>query len=259
MAHLLIFDALNLIRRLHAAIARQPLPAEALLQASCQRLQQTVRTILSEVNPSHVVAVFDGDSPSWRHQLYPAYKAGRSPMPPELANGMEQLQDSLWQCGIDSLLSEGDEADDLVATLNHKLADHQQEVTLISTDKGFCQLLDSGIHIRDYFNRRWLDHAFVEQEYGLPASSLVDFWAITGISGSNISGVSGIGPKGAQTLLKQYGSLDAILALSDSDDKLVAKVVAQRDAALLAQTLVRLRTDIPLGFNLKEIRFSPTA
>jgi len=144
-----------------------------LLQASCQRLQQTVRTILSEVNPSHVVAVFDGDSPSWRHQLYPAYKAGRSPMPPELANGMEQLQDSLWQCGVDSLLSEGDEADDLVATLNHKLAGHQQEVTLISTDKGFCQLLDSGIHIRDYFNRRWLDHAFVEQEYGLPASSLV--------------------------------------------------------------------------------------
>ena len=88
-----------------------------MLQASCQRLQQTVRTILSEVNPSHVVAVFDGDSPSWRHQLYPAYKAGRSPMPPELANGMEQLQDSLWQCGVDSLLSEGDEADDLVATL----------------------------------------------------------------------------------------------------------------------------------------------
>ena len=157
MAHLLIFDALNLIRRLHAAIGKQPLPAESLLKATCQRVQQTVRGILDEVTPSHVIAVFDGESPSWRHELYPEYKAGRSPMPPELATGMEALQESLWHCGVDALLSEGDEADDLIATLNQQLFLHQQQVTLISTDKGFCQLLDTGIQIRDYFNRRcWI-------------------------------------------------------------------------------------------------------
>ncbi len=259
MAHLLIFDALNLIRRLHAAIGKQPLPAESLLKATCQRVQQTVRGILDEVTPSHVIAVFDGESPSWRHELYPEYKAGRSPMPPELATGMETLQESLWHCGVDALLPEGDEADDLIATLNQQLFLHQQQVTLISTDKGFCQLLDTGIQIRDYFNRRWLDHAFVQQEYGLPAASLVDYWAITGIAGSNVRGVAGVGPKGAQQLLTRYGSLTAILEQAAPDDKLAAKVLAQRDEALLAQTLAGLRTDIPLGFNLKDIRYPSTA
>lgn len=259
MAHLLIFDALNLIRRLHAAIGKQPLPAEALLAATCQRLQQTVRGILDEVKPSHVIAVFDGESPSWRHQYYPEYKAGRSPMPPELITGMEALQESLWLCGVDALLSEGDEADDLIATLNQQLYLHQQQVTLISTDKGFCQLLDTGIRIRDYFNRRWLDHAFVQQEYGLPPSTLVDYWAITGIAGSNVRGVAGVGPKGAQQLLTRYGSLATILDATTTEDKLAAKVQAQRDEALLAQTLAGLRHDIPLGFNLKDIRYSPIA
>lgn len=69
------------------------------------------------------------------------------------------------------------------------------QVTLISTDKGFCQLLDSGLQIRDYWPKRWLDHAFVQQQYGLLPSQLVDFWALTGISGMNIKGVPGVGEK----------------------------------------------------------------
>lgn len=257
MAHLLIFDALNLIRRLHAALGKQALDGQALLIATQQRLMTTVQGILSEVNPTHVIAVFDGEEPSWRHQLYPAYKQGRSPMPPELQHGLEALQDSLWQCGVDSLLTEGDEADDLIATLSQQLTERQQRVTLISTDKGFCQLLPSGIQIRDYFNRRWLDAAFVAEQYGVSPEQLVDFWALAGVNGSNIKGVSGVGAKSATRLLQQYGSLEQILAADPAESRALQLVQQDVDNARLAQTLVRLRLDIPLGFNLKAIRYFP--
>ena len=257
MAHLLIFDALNLIRRLHAPLASEQSDTRAQLLATQQRLQRTVQTILEEVQPTHAIAVFDGEAPSWRHKLYPDYKLGRSAMPIALAEGMTDLQATLWQCGVDSLLTEDEEADDLVATLSARLTDRQQQVTLISTDKGFCQLLPTGIAIRDYFNRRWLDHAFVEQQFGVTAHQLVDFWALTGISGSHIPGVNGIGPKSAQTLLQRHGSLAALLTAPPEGDKLLTKVQQSRDAALLAQTLVRLRQDIPLGFNLRAIRYPP--
>ena len=259
MAHLLIFDALNLIRRLHAALGKQPLDATTLLLATQQRLLNTVQGILNEVRPSHVIAVFDGEQPSWRHSIYPDYKLGRTPMPEELQQGMEQLQATLWQCGVDSLLTAGDEADDLIASLSHQLTQRHQQVTLISTDKGFCQLLPSGLQIRDYFNRRWLDQEFVLNQYGIKAEQLVDYWALSGVSGSHIKGVAGIGAKSATALLQEFGSLEQILAQRGEEHRLVRRVQEQAAAAQLAQTLVRLRLDIPLGFNLKAIRYSPPA
>ncbi len=265
MTHLLIIDALNLIRRLHAAPG-QPIDPTAALQSTAKRLEGTVNILLREAKPSHVLAVFDAEQPGWRHACYPAYKQGRNPMPQALSSGMPMLQHVLRQCGVDSLLSAEDEADDLIATLAGHLTRRAQPVPLISTDKGFCQLLPTGLQIRDYFNRRWLDAAFVEQQYGVAPSQLVDFWALTGISGSHIPGVSGVGPKGAGRLLQRYGSLTQVLVQDPAQpdpvsgqapDPLLAKVQASADDALLAQRLVRLRDDIPLGFNLKDIRYIP--
>jgi len=256
MAHLLILDALNLIRRLYAAQPLQTLPAEAALKATRQTLMRTVQALLAQFRPTHVLAVFDGEQPSWRHGCYPEYKAGRSPMPEPLRQGLDSLQAALWELGIDSLLSEGDEADDLIATLSHQLCRRQQAVTLISTDQGFCQLLDSGLQIRDHFNKRWLDAAYVQHSFGVQPAQLVDFWSLTGIGGANIKGVPGIGPKGARALLTEYGDLEQLLA-DPAPGKAAAKVQAHAEAALLAQKLVRLQLDIPLGFNLRDIRYPP--
>ncbi|WP_024872476.1 flap endonuclease Xni [Tolumonas lignilytica] len=258
MAHLLILDALNLIRRIHSVQSKQqPDDVAAQLAATDITMQRAVRTILQEANPSHVIAVFDSESPGWRKELYPAYKEGRTAMPEGLRQGLNQLQDSLFKLGIDSLVSETDEADDLIATLTKPLMSHQHQVTLISTDKGFCQLLDQGLQIRDYFNKRWLDHAFVQQQYGLQPAQLVDFWALTGISGMNIKGVAGIGEKTAQQLLTEYGTLMQLLNADSSQNKKVQLVQQNRDVCLLAQQLVRLKDDIPLGFNLRDLRYPP--
>lgn len=259
--HLLIIDALNLIRRLHAVQAQQGLtPAQALL-ATRANLVNTSKKLLASSEPTHAIAVFDGESDvqSWRKALYPAYKEGRTPMPAELKEGLNELQDAFWECGVDALLSETDEADDLIATLASGVAQHGARATIISTDKGFCQLICPQIQIRDYFNKRWLDAAFVQQQYGVAPAQLVDFWALTGIGGSNIKGVPGIGPKTATQLLQAHGDLASLLIACEQEDtgKALLKLRQHRDEALLAQRLVRLQREIPLGFNLKDIRYPP--
>ena len=257
--HLLIIDALNLIRRLHAVQAQQALtPAQALV-ATRANLINTCRKLLANSEPTHVIAVFDGEVHSWRKEVYPAYKEGRTPMPPELREGLATLQDAFWECGVDALLSETDEADDLIATLACGIASHGYQATIISTDKGFCQLIGPQIRVRDYFNKRWLDAALVQQQYGVAPAQLVDFWALTGISGSNIKGVPGIGPKTATQLLLQYGNLAAMLEVCQQEDatKPLIKLRQHQDEALLAQRLVRLQRDIVLGFNLRDIRYPP--
>lgn len=91
MPHLLIIDALNLIRRLHAVQAQQALtPAQALI-ATRANLINTCRKLLAGSEPTHVIAVFDGEIHSWRKEVYPAYKEGRTPMPVELREGLNTL------------------------------------------------------------------------------------------------------------------------------------------------------------------------
>ncbi|MGL5949619.1 MAG: flap endonuclease Xni [Aeromonas sp.] len=266
MPHLLIIDAMNLIRRVHAAHGDAPANPSAALQSSLNNTQSVCRKLLKQFKPSHVIAVFDSDRAAdaprgWRSALYPEYKAGRKPMPPELKAGLTALQDSFWACGVDALCSASDEADDLIATLANKMAAHGHRATIISTDKGFCQLLSQPqIQIYDYFNKRALDAAFVAQNFGVTPAQLVDFWALTGVSGSHIKGVVGIGPKTAAELLNQFTSLTALLsahARGDTAPAAMKKLNGQAPAAQLAQQLVRLRTDIALGFNLQALRYPP--
>lgn len=258
MIHLLILDALNLIRRIHSVQERQhPNQPETQLEATSATVKRSVATILQEVNPTHVIAVFDSDVDGWRKAIYPAYKEGRKPMPDHLHQYLNQLQDALFELGIDSLVSETDEADDLIATLIRPLIQAQHQVTLISTDKGFCQLLAPGLQIRDYFNKRWLDAAFVQQDFGLRPDQLIDYWALSGMSGTNIKGLAGIGGKTAQQLLTEFSSIDAMLAIQETENKKILQIQQEKIQVELMQRLVRLKDDIPLGFNLKDIRYIP--
>ena len=132
--HLVIIDALNLIRRVHSA---QPDPAD--IQRTITTTSRTLNRIFDEAKPSHIIAVFDHHQQvrGWRAERFPAYKQDRKPMPVELQNGLDAIQQAWWELGIDSLLSDGDEADDLVATLAAKVGSQQPKVTIISPDKSY--------------------------------------------------------------------------------------------------------------------------
>ncbi|WP_417870200.1 flap endonuclease Xni [Vibrio furnissii] len=251
--HLVIIDALNLIRRVHSAQ-----PDETDIARTIDTTSRTLQRIIGEADPTHIIAVFDHhlQDRGWRAEVLPGYKAGRKPMPQPLQQGLDQIQQAWWELGIDSLLSEGDEADDLVATLATKVAAHQEKVTIISTDKGYCQLLSPTLQIRDYFQQRWLDAPFIENEFGVKPTQLADYWGLTGISSSQVPGVPGIGPKAAKEILTQYPDIESAYASDDLPAKYRKKLDEHIELARVCKQVAGLKADIELGFNLQDIRFS---
>ncbi|MDO6707781.1 flap endonuclease Xni [Photobacterium sp. 1_MG-2023] len=250
--HLVVIDALNLIRRVHAAQ-----PDETEIANTSKVCCQALSKIIAMSKPTHIVAVFDhqGEDRGWRAELLPNYKEGRKPMPEALQAGMEQIQDDFMTLGVDSLLSDGDEADDLIATLALKVADHGGQVTIVSTDKGYCQLLRPTVMIRDYFQQRWLDSPFIEKEFGVRPEQLPDYWGLAGISSSKIPGVPGIGPKAACELLSVFPDLEHILSAEELPEKWRKKIEPAKASAVASKAVARLKTNLELGFNLQDIRY----
>lgn len=261
-AHLILIDALNLIRRIYAVQERPFLlnnelaekTKQQVLNNTLQACIQAVKKILTTHSPSHVLAVFDSQQPCWRYQIYPDYKKGRKKMPEHLADKLNDIQDALMSLGVDSLLPEQDEADDIIATLAIKMAVRDQNVTIISTDKCFLSMLGPHIRVYDYFNRRTLDEEYVLNKFQVKPTQLLDFWTLTGDSTNKIPGVTGIGQVTAAELLNKYGSLTDTLKAEDIKSTIQKKLSECHEQIQLSRTLLTLKTDIPLGFNLKDIR-----
>ena len=214
--------------------------------------------ILQHQQATHALAVFDSEQPCWRYQLYADYKKGRKKMPAHLADELPPIQDAFLHLGVDSLIPAEDEADDLIATLATKMALRGQDVTIVSTDKGFLSLLGPHIQVYDYFNRRYLDDKYVKDKFDVRPAQLIDLWTLTGDNTNKIPGVEGIGQITAANLLNEYGSLSAILK-SDSIKPTIKDKLNNSEAQLtLTRKLLTLKQDIPLGFNLKDIRVKQT-
>ena len=267
-AHLVLIDALNLIRRIYAVQERpfiqnkMQLSDELAKKTQKQVLFNTQNActnaldkILKNQHASHALAVFDSQQPCWRYKLYPNYKKGRKKMSSHLADDLPTIQDAFLQLGVDSLVSEEDEADDLIATLATKMALHGQHVTIVSTDKGFLSLLSPTVHVYDYFNRRYLDEQHVKDKFDIKPTQLIDLWTLTGDTTNKIPGVGGIGQITAASLLNEYGSLSGILNSTELKPTIKEKLNNSAEQIVLSRKLLTLKQNIPLGFNLKDIRF----
>lgn len=248
--HLLIIDALNLIRRIHAVQGSPCLIA----------CQNAINQLIQHTQPTHTVAVFDEDDRdhSWRHRSLPDYKAGRSPMPSNLFAEMPAIKAGFAALGVPCWHSAGNEADDLAATLTDKVADAGHQVTIVSTDKGYCQLLAPKVQIRDYFQKRWLDLPFVHDTFGVLPEQLTDYWGLVGISSSKIPGVPGIGPKTAVALLTEAGTLEALYQnLEVVPEKWRSKLQNNQEQAYICKHVSTLQTDVELTGNLQQLRYLP--
>lgn len=261
MVQVLVIDALNLIRRIEAA-CRPSLPQSVStngpgdMEKVGQLCQQAMKKLLKGHQPSHAIAVFDGTGHGWRKSLFEGYKEGRSEMPEALRQYLDQIQQQWLGLGVDSLIGEDEEADDLIASLARKVVSHQGQITIVSTDTGFCQLLPQGVRQWDHFNGQWLDESYVQQKFKINSRQLLDYWAMAGHSGNKIPGVPGIGPKTACTILNQHDSLKVAFG-TEASDRALKKLHSHRSEAQLSYRLCRLKSDIPLGFNLQDIRYRP--
>ncbi len=256
----LLVDALNLIRRVYAAQPGDDTPEKAAgAKISCK---QSLQRALRECAPTHAVIVFEGREPNWRHLLYRNYKISHSPMPQPLADALPAYREAFAAIGVTSFEVPEVEADDVIGTLAVRIADAGGQAVILSTDKIFLQLLSEQISVRDHFKPADLDRAYVAKRFGATPETFVDFLALAGDSTNSITGVPGIGPKTAALLIEEFGSLEEILAAAapggehgSLKPKMRDKLEDHAEDARLAQSLVRLQTDLDLGLNLKELRY----
>ncbi|MEO3679468.1 flap endonuclease Xni [Rheinheimera fenheensis] len=268
MAHLLLIDALNLIRRLYAVQERPylPLPDEVaestkqqIIVNTAAMLRQALQRLVQELSPSHALLVFDGHDSVWRKTLYPPYKANRKPMPAILADALPKLQLEALELGISSIQRDEFEADDMIASAASRAAQHGQTVTIVSTDKGFLPLLPDGVQIYDTFARQYVTEQMVLQKFGVPSQQLVRYWSLVGDSTNNVPGVAGIGPKGAHDLMALGATLTDALEHPDCPKKLKEKILQHKEQIKIFMHILTLKTDVQLGLNLQQMRLNHAA
>ena len=250
---LLLIDGLNLIRRIYAAVPGDQGTAahDDDVSRSCSR---SLERALDALQPTHGAIVFESGSNTWRHQLHPAYKAGRRPMPDGLKALLPRLEAEFAQRGIRAVRVTDFEADDVIASAAMSLRDHL-EVLILSSDKGFLPLLAHGIRVRNHFEERELDEAYVTERFGVGPVQLPTYLALVGDTSQGIPGVRGIGRKMAAKLTASYGTLEALYAASATMTGRAATALACSEPdARLSLTLTGLKTDVAIGLKLSELR-----
>ena len=254
----LIIDGLNLIRRQYAALERETDLVRRVerAQASCV---DALNRLLTQFSPSYAVVVFDSNGKTWRHKVFPEYKLGRVPMDDALLNSLPAFADAFRFNNVPALRLNGWEADDLIATIAVKASQVNVKSFIISTDKGFTQLLgDPNILQYDYFAKLGYNAEWVLEKYGVEPNGLGDYWSLVGDSTNKIPGVKGIGPKGAVQILQQAPTIERIYQLLDEfSPKLKNMLEGEYQQCLLSRSLVLLKTDVDIGVRLSQFYYKP--
>ena len=213
--------------------------------------------LLSEQRPDFLVAVCDTPEPTFRHAMFPAYKAHRDAMPSDLEAQLPWCYELLTHYRCPVLRQPGVEADDFVATLVRHYARPDLQVFIISGDKDFMQLIgDHSFMLAPKKNEeaQLINRAAVKEKFDCTPEQVVDALALIGDTADNVPGVHGIGEKGAAKLIGAYGSLEGIYQhLADLTPKLRASLEAGRDDAFLSRQLVTLKTDLELPLTLAQM------
>ena len=206
------------------------------------------------LKPDYCAVAFDLKAPTFRHKMYDAYKAGRRPMPDELALQLPVAKELLSALGYTVLEKEGYEADDILGTLARMCEENEDcEAYLLTGDRDSLQLISDRVHVllATYTETIDMDEARFGEKYGVPSSVFVDVKALMGDSSDNIPGVAGVGPKTATDLLLKFGTLDGVYEnLGDASirPKLREKLEINKENAYLSYDLATIRTNAPIEF-----------
>ena len=212
--------------------------------------------VIREKKPTYMAMAFDLKGPTFRHAIYEAYKANRPPMPDDLACQIPYIRKIARAFNIPGLELEGFEADDLIASAAWWLAANGHDVIIVSGDKDLLQLVGPGIVVWDPMSDKMMDSEAVAAKYNVGPEKLNDLFALIGDSSDNVPGVPGVGPKTAEKLINDFGSLNALYQNIEqlSQKKLKEKLITFHDQALLSQQLIALKSDLPVPKSIAEYR-----
>ncbi len=170
-----------------------------------------MQKLSKDVRADYTACVFDAKGPTFRDELYPQYKANRSPMPDDLRSQVDPIHEVVALLGWKVLTVPGVEADDVIGTLAHCASEQGVNVIISSGDKDLSQLVNEHIMVIDTMNDRRRDIAGVEAEFGVPPRLMLDYQTLVGDQVDNVPGVPKVGPKTAVKWLLEYGSLQGVV------------------------------------------------
>jgi len=216
--------------------------------------------LIKKENPDYLACAFDSKGKTFRHNMFPDYKANRSEMPKEMQDQLVHLWEILDLMNIPVLKKNGVEADDIIGTLAKNAKDEGLCTFIVSGDKDFTQLIDEDILLYAPGMRKAPDPVIydadkVEQKWGVPPKKIIDLLGLMGDSSDNIPGVAGVGPKTAVKLLLEYGNIENVLENAQNiTNKRVQRGLSENfNNAILSKKLVTIITNIELEFEIQDL------
>ncbi len=222
--------------------------ASSLPTGAIRGMVNMMQSLRKDVKAQYAVCVFDAKGPTFRDDLYPAYKANRSPMPDDLRLQIEPIHELVKLMGWRVLDVPGVEADDVIGTLAQMAVQQNMQVIVSSGDKDLSQLVNDHITIIDTMNGKRRDVEGVTEEFGVPPSLMIDFQTLVGDTIDNVPGVEKVGPKTAAKWLNEYGSLDALMQKADEIKGVAGENLRKaKDWLPQGKALVTIKTDCDLS------------
>ena len=207
----------------------------------------------ADLNPSHIIVIFDAGRVTFRNDIYPEYKANRSEPPEELVPQFALVRQAAEAIGLPVLEMPGFEADDLIASYARQAEQAGMSCLIVSSDKDLMQLVRGNITMLDPMKNRPIGREEVIEKFGVTPDKVVDVQALAGDSTDNVPGVPGIGIKTAAELINQFGDLDSLLAAAETikQPKRRENLIQFAEQARISRQLVYLKddVDVPLAID----------
>ena len=265
MKTLCVIDLMPFLYRGHFVFLTKPrITSTGLNTSALIGFVNGVLAVLKELSPTHVALAMDPDGPTFRHEAYPAYKAGREKMPEDLAANIPYSFEVAEALNIPVVRVSGYEADDVIGTLAARAeADGFDSIYVVTPDKDAAQLVTSRIKLfrpgRGSAPFEVLGIDEVKEHWHLTdPRQMIDYLALAGDSSDNIPGIKGIGEKSAANLLATWGSIEGLLAHgAEIAGKTGEKVRAGAEDAKMSKFLTTIRTDVPVDIDWDACRVTP--
>ncbi|MFC4099717.1 DNA polymerase I [Paenibacillus xanthanilyticus] len=221
---------------------------------------QMLLKLLEEEKPTHMLVAFDAGKVTFRHEGYEEYKGGRQKTPPELSEQFPVLKETLKAFGIAQFELEGYEADDIIGTLTRIADERGVQAVVVSGDKDMLQLASD--HVTIAITRKGvteIEHynpGAIQEKYGLTPLQIIDLKGLMGDTSDNIPGIPGVGEKTALKMLHEFGSVENVLANTDSlKGKMKEKVETHKEDAIMSKKLATIFREVPIESKADEIAY----
>ena len=259
---LFLLDAYALIYRAYYAFIKNPrFNSKGLNTSAVFGFANTLEELLRTENPTHIAVAFDTAAPTFRHKMFPEYKAQRPPMPDDLRKAVPYIKQLLQAMNIAQMELEGWEADDIIGTFAKRAELAGFEVFMMTPDKDYCQLVSENIKIyKPRTREKGIDiwgPAEVCENFGIEHPlQVIDVLSLWGDASDNIPGAEGVGEKGSKELIGLYGSVQGLYDnLADIKGKKREKIERSYDNVMRAMKLIRIEIDVPLEFNEADLLY----